>query len=286
MVDVIVVNSGFDKPDKRDYTLEEFIKIKEQEESAEAADVKRPREEIELQNQWQVPACTVFGATHFHNWLNILEDRKYWKTRTQAKAKLLRDAFCKYRGTTIWWSAIQTVANWFKLQKYVAGYVSIPNSTPLDKMVLQMKQAIDMGMFIYSGSAFGNWKKMAKTWIYEESNPQYFLWHAYAAAVSYELKSDWTVDYFWAANSYWSNWWPYAWYFKIYAKDVKKLYTKIVFLDFDDKAVFDKLQEVEKVKQAVWLLREVYALGDNPVKKYLESIKMSENFSKIYNTTI
>jgi len=51
MVDVIVVNSGFDKPDKRDYTLEEFIKIKEQEESAEAADVKRPREEIELQNQ-------------------------------------------------------------------------------------------------------------------------------------------------------------------------------------------------------------------------------------------
>jgi hypothetical protein len=42
-------------------------------------------------------------------------------------------------------------------------------------MVKQMRQAIDMGNFISSGSAFGAWDKIKKTGIYEDSNPQYFL---------------------------------------------------------------------------------------------------------------
>jgi hypothetical protein len=38
--------------------------------------------------------------------------------------------------------------------------------------------------------------------------------------------------------------------------------------------VFAKLQEVEKVKQAVKLLREVYALADKPVRDYLDKVQM------------
>jgi hypothetical protein len=35
------------------------------------------------------------------------------------------------------------------------------------------------------------------------------------------------------------------------AQDVDKLYSKLIFIDFDDKVVFAKFQEVEKLKQAI-----------------------------------
>jgi hypothetical protein len=50
--------------------------------------------------------------------------------------------------------------------------------------------------------------------------------------------------------------------------------------------VFAKFQEVEKLKQAIWLLREVYAVADAPVKEYFDKIQMWQNFTKLYNTTI
>lgn len=279
-------NYATDEPRKTDYVFDTLIQIKEQMEEAEAPIIKRPKEELEVQDQKQTPACTVFGATHIHNWLNILEDRRYWKSRNQARADKLWEAYCKYRWFSNGWSSIQKVADWFRFMKYISWYVSIPNSTPLDKMVLQMKQAIDIWWFIFGGSAFGNWSKIRKTWIYEESNPQYYLWHWYWVATDYVLKEDWTVDYFRAINSYWPDRWPFGWYFKIYAEDVNKLYTKIIFIDYDDKDIFDKLQEVEKIKQAVALFREVYPIAEKPVQQYLEKIKLWENFSKLYNTTI
>jgi hypothetical protein len=55
---------------------------------------------------------------------------------------------------------------------------------------------------------------------------------------------------------------------------VTKLYSKLVFIDFNDKDVFAKLQEVEKIKQAVALFREVYPIADKPVQQYLETIKL------------
>ena len=282
----IIPNEATDQPDSRDYTFEEYLKLKIEKEEASGNTVGWTKEQLEVQNQLQTPACTVFWATHIHNILNLLEDWRYGKTRTQSRANIFWDAFCKYRGYTNGGSSIQTVAGWFKKEKYISWYVSIPRDTPLDKMVLQMKQSIDMWLPIYSGSAFGAWSKIWKTGIYEDSLPNYFLWHAYAAAVDYVLKDDGTVDYFWAINSYWPKWWPFGWRFKIYAKDVGKLYTKIIFLDFDDKDVFAKLEEVEKLKQAIKLLREVYRLADKPVKDYFDKIQMWQNFSKLYNTTI
>jgi preprotein translocase subunit Sss1 len=38
--------------------------------------------------------------------------------------------------------------------------------------------------------------------------------------------------------------------------------------------VFAKLEEVEKLKQAIKLLREVYRLADKPVKDYFDKIQM------------
>lgn len=282
------VNQAWDRPDSRDYTFENFIKVKEQLEIAAAPQypVKRPRDEVIVQNQLQTDGCTFFGAIHIHNWLNILEDREYGATRKQTDAMEVWNAFCRWRWHTKWWASIQDAANRLRKNNYISWYVTIPNSTPLDKMVLQMKQAIDMWWFMYWGSAYGNWSKIRQTWVYEESDPKVFLWHWYGTATDYVLNADGSVNYFRAINSYGEKRWPYNGYFKIYAKDVWKLYSKLIFIDFDDKVVFAKLQEIEKIKQAVKLFREVYPIADKQVQVYLENIKLWENLSKLYNTTI
>jgi hypothetical protein len=270
-------NYATDEPRGTDYSVDYLIEIKW--EVWNWVEWKRPKDKITIQNQSGTPACTIYSAWHIVNGLNILEDELYGKFRTQIDNAKLWIRFCSDRGNYQWGSSIQTVANWMKKNKYISWYVTIKNGTPQDIMVKQMRQAIDMGNFISSGSAFGAWGKIKKTGIYEDSNPQYFLWHAFCI-VWYE------DDFFWAMNSYWPKRWPFGWYFKIPNNMVTKLYSKLVFIDFNDKDVFAKLQEVEKIKQAVALFREVYPIADKPVQQYLETIKLWENFSKLYNTTI
>jgi hypothetical protein len=46
-----ITNDAIDAPDKRDYTFEDYIKMKESSGEAEAANVKWPRDRVIVQDQ-------------------------------------------------------------------------------------------------------------------------------------------------------------------------------------------------------------------------------------------
>jgi hypothetical protein len=56
----IIPNEATDQPDSRDYTFEEYLKLKIEKEEASGNTVGWTKEQLEVQNQLQTPACTVF----------------------------------------------------------------------------------------------------------------------------------------------------------------------------------------------------------------------------------
>lgn len=272
--------AAFDSPTSRDYSFDSYISLKDMswEETAKWLSVNI-KEKLSIQNQWQTPACTMFSWIHVVNANNIVEDSLFWVNRKQIDAAQKWLAFCAERKDYISWSSIQTNADWLKKNNLISWYVTIKRWLPLEESIPQMKKALDMWYFIATGSASGNWNRIKQTWIYEERTDGYFVWHA-RCIVWYE------EDNFRAVNSYWPQRWKYNGMFKVPFNQVKYLYSKLILLDFNDKNIFDKLQEVEKVKQALGLLRDIYRLADIPVKKYLESLQLWKKFSELYNTTI
>lgn len=268
------LTTAWDEPDNRDYLFEDLTEFA----ASNGEEIhKRPIDEVTVFNQGNNPSCTVHAGTHIVNWMNIIEDRKYWACRQQIDPLSLWQLFCAERWYSDRWSSIQTVAGWLKKRWLIAGYVSITNSDPLEDVQRKVDTALDMWMFIYTGSAFWDRAKIKKTGIYCEREPKVFVWHAWDIVIK---EKAW--DYYKCLNSYGDKRWPHNWYFLLHKDDLKKIYSKIIFIDKDDKDLFKHFEETQKIKQAILLLRQVYYTTDNrKLQMFLESVQMGKNFSEI-----
>lgn len=263
-----------DEPDSRDYPFSDYEEFAQWEDKIP----KRPKDEIQLFNQWSKPSCTMHAGMHIVNAMNIIEDKRLWLNRKQVDPLEFWDKFCKERGNYDTWTAIQTIANRMKKNWLIEWYVTIGNNQESSEIEKQVDRALAMWGFIYTGSAFGDWTKIKKTGIYSESANRVFLWHAWDIVI--ERKDG---DYYWCLNSYWDTRWPYNWYFKLHRNDLKNIYSKIVFIDKDDSHLFSRFEEIQKVKQAVELLRKVYnSTTLDGVKNFLEKQQLWQNLSTLY----
>lgn len=270
---VKIETTAFDSPDSRDYKFEDFLEYAEW----EWKKWEWPEQEIKVFNQGSQPSCTVHAAMHCINALNLNEDRVNWyPPREQIDPSTIWEQYCAERGDYNSWSSIQTIASWMKRKWYIEWYVTLSNDVSLEKMQDQLDKALTMWV-IYTGSAWGDWNKIKKTGIYSESNPKYFMWHARNIVI---IAKEW--DYYKCMNSYWENRWPYKWYFLLHKNDINKIYSKILFIDKDDSALFKNFIEIQKIKQAINLFRVVYHTTTNvKLQQFLESVQMGKNFSEI-----
>ena len=145
-----------------------------------------------------------------------------------------------------------------------------------------MKKAIDMWFFLSTWSAFWDRWTTKKTWVYSERADRYFVWHAWLICW-YDDKE----EVFRAVNSYGDKRWPYWWYFKVPYDMIWKIYSCLPFIDRDDSHLFSRFEEIQKVKQAVELLRKVYnSTTSEWVKSFLEKQQLGATFSTLYWTII
>lgn len=273
-----VLFTAYDQPEKRDYPFQDYDEFARSEEKVQ----KRPKDELKVQNQWWTPACTMYWATHIVNAMNIIEDKKLGLDRKQVDPADLWNQFCAERGNYVSWATIQSIAVWMKKKGYISGFVTIDNWAELSVIEKQVDQALAMWNFIYTGSRSGDWAKIKKTGIYSERADGKFVWHARDIVIE---RKEW--DYYICLNSYGEERWPLKWYFKLHRNDLKKIYSKLILIDKDDSNLFGRFEEIQKVKQAVNLLRQVHASTTlDWVKNYLEKLQMWEHFSTIYGVVI
>lgn len=58
------------------------------------------------------------------------------------------------------------------------------------------------------------------------------------------------------------------------ASDLDKLFSKLVFIDKDDSRNFANFEEIQKIKQAIALLRDVYHnTKKEETQRYLEKVQ-------------
>lgn len=267
MTEIELQNYAFDKPDKRDFKWSDYEELVSWEKSP------RPKEKFKVQNQWNTPACTVFSAGHLHNGMNLLEDERLQEDRPQKELMKIRDLFCSERWYSNVGAIIQDVAKWFKNKWYIAWYVTLDWTG--NKLIEQMKKALDMWNFISCGSGNGDWWETKRTWYYTVRWDWQFVWHAWCI-VDYW---DW---FFRCINSYGDKRWQYNWYFKLRFEDIEKVYSKLCFIDKDDSGAFTKLADKERARQMIVLAKELYANWNNDVKKYFEDIQLSSNLKNLY----
>ena len=266
--------NAYDNPDKRDYLFEDFLEYAEWEGKAFKFDIDK----VTVFNQKWTPACTMYGGIHLVNILNLNEDRINWyPEREQINPATPRNLFCAERGNFLSWDSIQNVANWLKKKWYIEWYVTITSKQPIEKTIQQVDIALSM-WGIATGSAFGDWAKIRKTGIYTDSDPKYFLGHAWDIVIKEKV---W--DYYKCMNSWGENRWPYKGYFLIHKNDLNKIYSKLVYIDKNDKDLFKNFAEIQKVKEAINTLRVIYNTTENKeMVKFLDQIQMGKNFSRIY----
>jgi hypothetical protein len=214
---------------------------------------KRPKDKVIVQNQLSTPACTFFSTYHVVNWNNVLEDERNGATRQQIDPMIPRNDFCRKRW---YWNAgysIQWALQEAKVAQKITGWASIPTELPVDQQILKINQALDMGYFICTGSANGDWAKTQITHNYTVNGGQ-FVGHAFCIV---DRDDNWYL----ALNSWWPTWCEW-WYFHIPRNVVDKLYSKLVVIDYDDSGYFQKLKDKSKAMTLVRDLKSLY--GDLP----------------------
>lgn len=263
---------ALDEPTNKDYLFSEleFITNETDENWTKWVSTKRPQT-TKVWNQGSTPACVGFASTHINNGQNILEDESVWDSRPQRNPLDVWNRFCADRNNYSTWTSIQTMANWFKKQWFIQWFVSIKNSE--EDIVNKIKKALDLNMFILTGSSNWDWSEIKKTGIYTKRTDTLYVWHGWGIV-------DYWQDYFLCINSYWDKRWPLGWYFKLPFSMVKDVYSKIAFIDMKDNN-FWKLKLYKKAQEMITLGKEVYAMGDDNVKKYFEKIELSKNINNL-----
>lgn len=213
---------------------------------------RRPRGRVIVWDQWNSPACVWYSGIHIVNWYNILEDDRLWSTREQINPWGIWIDFCKERWYSDKWTSIQDMANYLKRKWLIQWRTQIPNHIWLEKVIDNMKKAIDMWYFLHTGSSNWDWTKTRINKKYTLRTDRKFVWHGFSI-----------VDYdntgFIAINSRWPDWCD-SWYFHIPFELSDKLYSKLVYIDKDDTWWFQRLKDKEKAKEGVRQLKKIYDL--------------------------
>lgn len=209
------INQCIDAPDSRDYCWENF------EEFANGKTKQRPQDDVTVQNQGSVWACTRFGIVHIVNGNNILEYKKEWYNYQQIDAM---EVWLRGNQQPYLQIALKQMKDEWLIQWYV-----VVNTEE------QMKKALDMWYFIYTGSSNWDWTATKKSKIYSTRADGKFVWHAFALV--------WYNTTGWIAiNSYWPKW-ANKGYFTIPFKYTSSLYTRYAIIDKTDNFAIFKVKE-------------------------------------------
>lgn len=261
-----------DEPTNKDYLFSEYETFIDKDEYGKGVNSMRPQE-TKIWNQGNTPACTCYSACHVYNGENLLEDKRLWENRQQQDPAVIWNQFCAKRNIYNAGTSIQTMANYYKERWLIKGYVTIKNAET--DVVAKMKKALDMGMFISTGSMNGDWSAIKKTWIYVRRKDNLDVWHAWCIV-------DYWDGYFWCVNSYGDKRWPYNGMFKLPFELATNVYSKLVFIDQDDKWSFASLADKKKSEELVRIAKELYANGNNQIKAYFEQIQLANNIQRLY----
>lgn len=228
-------NLCFDSPDTRDYSAQQYIDMAMGTESYE-----RPTKEVIIQDQKKTSACTRYASVVINNGQNINEYNKNWQKYDQIDPLIVWNRGNKNLTLT---SALSQL----KTEGLIAGRTAI-KKVPSDKSqaILTMKQAIDMGNYIFTWSDNGDW---GKTWTapftYTLRTDGRIVWHAWAIVTYDESK-----QMFKCPNSRWPKRWD-KWYFRLRYEDIDKIFTKYCIIDKDDSWVFAKFARKQKAIELV-----------------------------------
>ena len=251
-----------DIPDSRDFDFNEFAK-----EFAEWETINnRPNQEIKLQDQKNVPACTRFALTHIVNAENINEYNKNWYKFDQLDALTLRNRWSKQLYLQ---SALKEFRSW--------GLIEWSLIIPKDKNVIEsMRKALNMWCYIYTWSSNWwrwNWKHPFN---YIKRTDWKFVWHARDIVEDQPEQRR-----FKAINSRWENWWD-KWYFYIPYSDIESIYSMYAIIDKDDTGKFQTFKAKEIAKQTIEANKKMYNSWDNEVKSFYEKIQIGNFLEKKY----
>ena len=228
-------NLCIDVPSSNDYDAWEF------QEMAMGTDViKFPQDKVIVWDQWNVWACTRFWLTHLNNGQNVLEYERNWQEYKQLNPMDERNKSNKVL-------SLQDALTQFKTEWLIEGYVRI-DRFPKDKptAILQMKQAIDMGHFVYTGSDNWNWQATwKKPYIYTLRTDGKIVGHAWSI-IAYDDEK----QLFKVINSWWPTWGD-KWYFYLPYELIDKIFSKYCIIDKDNSWVFTKFKNQQQASQLV-----------------------------------
>ena len=227
-------NYCVDTPSPKDYPAQEYIEM-----ALGAGDpVNFPYKEEIVWDQWQTGACSRFGITHGNNGQNILEWIRNWLTYAQLNPMDVWNRSDKS-------IALLSALGQFKTEWLIVGYTAVPR-IPSDKSaaLMTMKQALDLGQFIYTGSDNGNWVLTGtKPYIYTLRTDWRIVGHCWCI-VGYDN----ATQLFKVINSRWPTWGDKG-YFYLRFEDIDKIFTKYCLIDKDDSQIFARFKRQQKAKQ-------------------------------------
>ena len=244
------ISSCDDSPDDRDYLFSEYIDwyaewLKEKE---------RPYNDIEIFNQWSVPACTRYAITHINNWQNILEYHDNWQNYDQIDPMDIWNGWNKVK-------TLQAAMSVMRKKELIEWYTMI-EAHDKDKMLKEMKQAIDIWQRLYTGSPNWDWYAAKRTWRHTIREDGKFVWHAFSI-IDYDDER----KVFRCINSRGPNRGIWKGYFVLPYNDINKIYNKYAIIDKDDTGKFLEF----RLKNTLLQLKNV----NSAVRKSLEKLDYS-----------
>lgn len=257
-----IIDSCIETPDNRDYKFENLI-----EEYAEGETIHKKRpDNTTVFNQGKTPMCTWYSLTHIYNWENINEYKNNWMVFTEKDPWDFEDT---------WDRSINNRLLEFKRAGMIEWYTTI-EKTNTNKVNL-IKNAIDLGMFISTGSNNWDWLKIKTKKSYVVRTDGKRVWHAWCI-VDY----DDTKQSFKCKNSWWPQWGD-GWYFWLPYSMVYNIYGCYPVIDKDETGKFKRFKLKEKAKQLVNIAKDIYTNWDNATKQFLESVQIWTWFTKNYD---
>lgn len=263
MVEIKPIDACIETPDNRDYKFENLV---EEYAEGEVIHKKRP-DTTTVFNQKKTPMCTWYSLTHIYNWENINESLNTGNPFTELDPATFKDTGDR---------SVNNRLIDFKNACMIEWYTTIPKNDPNKEKLI--KQAIDLGMFVSTGSNNCDWTKTKQTKTYTVRADGKIVWHAWCI-VDY----DDTKQAFKCKNSRWPLWGD-KWYFWLPYSKVYSIYGCYPVIDKDDTGKFKKFKLKEKVRLLVQQARDIYNNEncDTETKNFLEKIQLGHWFTTYY----
>lgn len=248
-----------DAPDKRDYLLEDYLEFSWLEEKQ----TKRPYKEIILRDQKQEPACTRFALMHISNWQNINEYNAQWYKYEQKNPLDIWNAWSKNK-------YLQSALNEAKNNWYIEWYVRVK------KNVDDIRKALSMWMYIYTGSYDWLWNNWKPPYNYVKRKDSKLSWHARPIVDDEPNNKRFVV-----ANSFWTGRWA-KWYFYLPYDNLSSTFSLYAIVDKDDSWKFKLFKQHQKAKEFIELAKDLYKEWTPEIKKWFDGIQLSKNITELY----